>query len=74
MDCQMPVMDGFQASKILVDMMKNKLIPKIPIIACTAHAFDEDIEKCRSNGMSLHLAKPVSLDKLDLILKKIKVF
>ena len=47
MDCNMPVMDGFEASSILTKMMFNHDIPTIPIIACTAHALDEDIEKCK---------------------------
>ena len=42
----MPVMDGFEASLILTQMMEKKRIPNIPIIACTAHALDEDVEKC----------------------------
>ena len=38
MDCSMPVMDGYEASKNLTDKMKKNEIPTIPIVACTAHA------------------------------------
>ena len=47
MDCNMPIMDGFEASLILTKMMKRKEIPLTPIVACTAHALEEDIEKCK---------------------------
>ena len=48
----MPVLDGFEASIILNDMMNKKEIPRIPIIACTAHALDEHLEKCKQSGMT----------------------
>ena len=69
----MPVMDGFEASAELTEMMLTFKIPTIPIIACTAHALDEDIEKCKKNGMSIHLLKPVSIRKLEETLKKVKI-
>ncbi len=43
----MPIMDGYEASIILTQMMKDEIIPIVPIAACTAHALDEDIEKCK---------------------------
>ena len=61
MDCQMPIMDGYEASIVVTKMMDEDEIPVIPIIACTAHALDEDIQKCKKSGMSIHLVKPVSL-------------
>jgi CheY-like chemotaxis protein len=58
MDIQMPEMDGYQASRIIrsLDIPKAKTIP---IIAMTANAFKEDIEKCLESGMNDHLAKPI---------------
>lgn len=60
MDCQMPEMDGYEASKII------KTMPgKVPtIIAMTANAFPEDREKCFASGMDEYMPKPISLEKL----------
>ncbi len=58
MDIQMPVMDGYQATreirKLPGDYMKN-----LPIIAMTANAFMEDVQACRDAGMNEHIAKPI---------------
>ena len=51
--------------------MINNEIPKIPIIACTANALDEDIDKCKKHGMIMHLIKPVKPSLLDNILRKL---
>ena len=62
MDIQMPEMDGFQATKAIRAMAGD--IPKasvIPIIAMTANAFKEDIERCIESGMNDHLAKPIDV-------------
>ncbi len=53
--------------------MQNKDIPNIPIIACTAHALDEDIEKCKQYGMTKNLIKPIKPFLLDKILKDLRV-
>jgi signal transduction histidine kinase/ActR/RegA family two-component response regulator len=60
MDMQMPVMDGVTATIQLraLDIPKAKTIP---IIAMTANAFSDDIEKCRAAGMNDHIAKPVDM-------------
>ncbi|MEG1940518.1 MAG: response regulator [Eubacterium sp.] len=58
MDIRMPVMDGLTAAKSIRQM--NKLDAKtIPIIAMTANAFEEDIEKTKAVGMNAHLTKPI---------------
>ncbi|MEA3289141.1 MAG: response regulator [Campylobacterota bacterium] len=59
MDLQMPIMDGYEATKII--RKDNK---EIPIIALTANAMKEDIEKTKDIGMDEHLNKPVDVDKL----------
>ncbi|MEG2120174.1 MAG: response regulator, partial [Pseudoflavonifractor sp.] len=58
MDIRMPVMDGITAAKSIRQMRKADATT-IPILAMTANAFDEDIEKTRAAGMNAHLAKPI---------------
>jgi PAS domain S-box-containing protein len=60
MDLQMPVMDGYEATRRILE-----LAPALPIIGQTAHAFDEDREKCLAAGMAAHIAKPI--DPLALV-------
>ena len=59
MDLQMPIMDGFEATKRIREIDKN-----IPIIALTANAMKEDIEKTLNSGMNEHLNKPIDVAKL----------
>ncbi|MEG1682546.1 MAG: response regulator [Oscillospiraceae bacterium] len=58
MDIRMPVMDGLTAAQSIRQMRKADAAT-IPIIAMTANAFDEDIEKTKAAGMNAHLAKPI---------------
>lgn len=58
MDLQMPVMDGYEATKIIREIDKE-----IPIIALTANAMQEEIQKTKSLGMNTHLTKPIDLEK-----------
>ncbi len=59
MDIQMPVLDGYEATKEIRSLDKN-----IPIIALTANAMKEDIEKTKQVGMNRHLNKPIEVEKL----------
>ena len=59
MDIQMPIMDGYEATKIIRSENKS-----IPIIALSANAMQDDIYKTKSVGMNEHLNKPISVDKL----------
>ena len=63
MDVQMPVMNGYEATRAIRNS-KNPLGKKIPIIAMTANAFAEDIERCMEAGMNAHLAKPIQIDEV----------
>ncbi len=63
MDLQMPVVDGYTATKMIRDL-ENPWSKKVPIIAMTANAFAEDIQKCLEAGMNDHIAKPVDIDLL----------
>lgn len=69
MDIQMPRMDGYEAAKAIRNLPR-KDARTIPIIAITANAFKEDMEKAISLGMDDHIAKPVDLKKLQDILIK----
>lgn len=59
MDCQMPIMDGFEASQKANIMKTQGKIPDIPIVALTANAMKGDRERCIVSGMQDYLAKPV---------------
>jgi len=68
MDIQMPIMDGYEATKIIRQKDKH-----IPIIALTANAMKEDIQKSKLYGMNSHINKPINVDKLyGTLLKYIK--
>ena len=63
MDIQMPVMDGYQATAGI-----RALSPTVPIIALTANAFQEDVDRSRAAGMNEHLSKPIAAEQLyDLV-------
>ncbi|MCR4734844.1 MAG: response regulator [Treponema sp.] len=72
MDIQMPKMDGYEATKI-IRAFDNPKISKVPIIAMTANAFDEDRKKSLDCGMDAHLAKPVDIQKLIYTLKNFSI-
>ncbi len=71
MDVQMPVMDGYEATKAIRNL-ENRELASIPILAMTANAFEEDRQQAIECGMNGHLAKPIDvevlLDTLDRIL------
>ena len=68
MDCQMPIMDGYQASRAIRNgHAGNKCVP---IIAMTANAMAEDQQNCLNAGMNDYLSKPIDADKLKQLIKK----
>lgn len=72
MDVQMPVMNGFEATKA-IRHSKKPSCKNIPIIAMTANAFNEDVQKCLNAGMNAHIAKPISLENISNTLKKLVI-
>jgi CheY-like chemotaxis protein len=63
MDVQMPNMDGYEATAAIRALDRADACG-VPIIALTANAFKEDIDKALMNGMNAHLSKPLEADKL----------
>jgi signal transduction histidine kinase/CheY-like chemotaxis protein len=70
MDCQMPVMDGYNATKKIRCLENNSGKRKTPIIALTAHALRNEIDKCFDSGMDDFLLKPFTIESLKAILSK----
>ncbi|MBP7340596.1 response regulator, partial [Niveispirillum sp.] len=65
MDIQMPVMDGYQATRVIrEEALAVPGQPRVPILAMTAHALQSDRQKCREAGMDGHVTKPVVVDEL----------
>ena len=72
MDVMMPVMNGYQATRAIRSLDRSDAT-EIPIIAMTANAFAEDVEKAKKSGMNDHLAKPLDIQKmLAMIAKYVK--
>ena len=63
MDIQLPGMDGYSAAKTIRSMSREDSV-SIPIIAMTANAFAQDVEKAFQSGMNAHIAKPIDVDEL----------
>jgi len=72
MDVQMPVMDGLEATR-RIRSGENPLGRTIPILAMTANAFLEDMQKSREAGMDEHLSKPVDIAALEQTVKRFRV-
>ena len=70
MDCQMPVLDGFQATKSIRTPEAQLGRPRLPIIALTGNVMSADREGCQLSGMDAHLAKPLTIDDLDRALRR----
>ncbi len=70
MDIQMPVMDGYTATRAIRDLPDSRLAG-IPIIAMTANAFQEDIKKAEEVGMNGHIAKPLDIPGMKATLQRV---
>ncbi len=68
MDLRMPIMNGYEATDAIRAM--DRPDASLPIIAMTADAYSDDIQRCLSHGMNAHIAKPIDIDDVARILKK----
>lgn len=68
MDIRMPVMNGYDAAKSIRALVRKDA--NLPIIAMTADAFSDDIQRCLDCGMNEHVAKPIDVNRLTQLLKK----
>ena len=69
MDCQMPVMDGFEATAFIRKAAQPGT-PRIPIIAMTANAMQGDRERCLAAGMDDYISKPIAVENLSSVLTR----
>ena len=70
MDIQMPVMDGYEATKA-IRSLEDRALADIPVIAMTANAFSEDVRKAHDAGMNGHIAKPIDVDNMMNVLREV---
>ena len=70
MDVQMPVMNGYEATRT-IRKLKDTQLAAIPILAMTANAFEEDKQEALKSGMNGHIAKPINIDNLINTLKRV---
>ena len=70
MDIQMPVLDGYGAARAMRERESRLRLPRVPIVALTANAFDEDAAQSLAAGMDAHLAKPYSRRQLLELLRR----
>lgn len=68
MDIRMPLMTGYEASKVIRGLTRAD--SDIPIIAMTADAFTEDVQKCLDHGMNAHIAKPIDIKEVARLLDR----
>ena len=71
MDCQMPVMDGYEATRQIRHLEDQQKLDRVPIIAMTGNAFEQDRNKCFAAGMDDFITKPV---QPDMLAKKILLY
>ena len=71
MDCQMPIMNGYEAARLLTKMMRDEELPVIPIIGCTAFTAKDKLEECIKSGMIEVINKPVMFTRLQEIISKL---
>jgi len=71
MDCQMPIMDGFEATKAIRHLPRDHMNFNIPVIALTGHDSEFNLMECILCGMNSRLSKPVNAEDLAELLKRL---
>ena len=61
MDYQMPILDGVQTTKMILQLISQQILPRIPIFGLTAFTSSMDVDRCLEAGMSKVLGKPLNL-------------
>jgi signal transduction histidine kinase/DNA-binding response OmpR family regulator len=72
MDCMMPVLDGYEATRLIRAAETEAGVVPVPIIALTAQAGPGDVERALASGMNAHLAKPYTLDALAAVMRRFR--
>jgi CheY-like chemotaxis protein len=72
MDCSMPIMDGWRATRLLKSFMETGKIPYMPIIGLTAFTSKSDVDECIRSGMNEVFQKPLQVAKFKELLVKYK--
>ena len=70
MDCQMPIMDGYETTRQIRSGKVEQILVNIPIIAMTANAMKGDRERCLDAGMNNYLTKPIDSTLLESVLRR----
>ena len=70
MDCHMPVMDGYETTLEIRRREVHLGLPRLPVLALTADAFEDDAQRSRQAGMDGHLAKPYTREQLRALLQE----
>lgn len=71
MDCEMPIMDGFQTTIALKRLQSQGRAKDVPVVALSAYVTPDKIQQCLASGMSAHLAKPLRKEKLQRVLAEV---
>ncbi len=70
MDCMMPEMDGYEATRRIRAQERDAKAGRLPIVALTANALESELDKCRDAGMDDHLTKPCSIGDLQAAVRR----
>lgn len=74
MDCNMPIKNGYEASKEILQIYKERLVMTLPLIcACTGHTEPMFLKKARENGMCMMVKKPVEIEQIKEVLSIVEL-